>query len=290
MFDRITRKTAFYAVGGGVGAGVFEVVAELLRLNERGYESNIHLVAGMALWFGLVALGISLGLVAAQHIYLRQSPRIETLLKAVGIGLVSGAIAGGVAQILFGSLASGLVGLVRFVFQSFCWGLAGLGLGFGVSMFVPNYPRGRAILAGFAGGVIGGAVFLLLGIFGVMSEEVARVIGIAILGLAIGLTVSAVEEMLREAWLTVIWGKNETTSVALGEHPVILGSAPDATVRLPRSKFPPVTAVLTVQNGKVMMDNKLSNQTVALPNGSKINIGKITIVINTRKGGIDRRA
>jgi hypothetical protein len=236
---------------------------------------------------GICALGISIGLLIAQNVYLKRAPNASAVLKAIAIGLAGGAIAGAVAQGLYGSFVGALSFGAARIFQALCWGLAGLGVGFGVSLFVPNYPARRSILAGFIGGSIGGAAFVLLGLFGI-PEAAARVIGLAILGAAIGLTISAVEEALREAWLTIVWGKNETSSVSLGQRPVALGSASEADVHLPRSKFPPITAILTVENGKVMLDNKLNNQKIALPNGSKINIGKITIIINTRKRVADR--
>jgi hypothetical protein len=287
MFERITRKTAFYAVGGAIGAAIAEIIAELSPLHDKS-QTVFEAITYTALWMGLVALGISLGLVLAQNFSLRRAPSAMAIGKAAGIGAISGVIAGALAQILYGSFVGGLPFAIARIFQALCWGLAGLGVGFGVALFVPNYPKPRAILAGFLGGAIGGGVFVLLGLTGIPGG-LARVIGVAILGAAIGLTISAVEEMLREAWLTIIWSKNETSTVSLGEKRVVLGGASEADVRLPRSKFPPVTAILTVENGKVMLDNKLNNQKIALPNGSKINIGKITIVVNIRKRIADKK-
>jgi hypothetical protein len=261
-----------------------------LRLNDERAISFAQTTANTALWFGLIAFGICAGLLAAQSVYLKRTPSVTSLIKPIALGVLTGVIAGGLAQVIFGVISQQNIATeIILIFQALCWGLAGLGVGFGASIFVPNYPTKRALLAGFLGGAIGGAVFILLGVFDIFSESAARVIGIAILGAAIGLTISAVEEILREAWLTVILGKNETTSVSLGQRPVTLGSASEADVHLPRSKFPPVTAILTIENAKVMMDNKLNNQKIALPNGSKINIGKITIVVNVRKGGIDKK-
>jgi Ca-activated chloride channel family protein len=292
MFDRITRKTAFYAVGGGVGAAIAEIITEPLSLNANEPATFIELIAHTALWMGIIALGISIGLALAQNFSLKRAPRADALAKAAAIGLISGAIAGAIAQFIFGFASAmlrseGAIGILLFI-QALCWGLAGLGVGLGVSFYVPNYPTKRAILAGFLGGAIGGAAFILLNLIGI-PEAFARVVGIAILGATIGLTISAVEEMLREAWLTIIWGKNETSSVSLGQKPVVLGGASEADIHLPRNKFPPVTAVVTIENGKVMLDNKLNNQKIALPNGSKINIGKITIVVNTRKSVAGRQ-
>ncbi|MDR2702133.1 MAG: hypothetical protein LBB72_06860 [Spirochaetaceae bacterium] len=45
-----------------------------------------------------------------------------------------------------------------------CWGIAGCGIGLGVSLFVPNYPKNRAMAAGFLGGLIGGGIYTAIGI------------------------------------------------------------------------------------------------------------------------------
>jgi Ca-activated chloride channel family protein len=275
-------------VGGAAGAAIAEILADWIFPDTGSARNAAQLIVHTAVWMGGIALGLSLALLIAQNLYLRRAPGVEAIVRTIVIGLASGALAGGLAQILYGAGVDALPFAAARVFQAFCWGLAGLGVGWGVSLFVPNYPARRALLAGFSGGAAGGAAFVLLYLAG-FPEALARVIGLAILGAAIGLTLSAVEEMLREAWLTVIWGKNETSSVSLGQNPVVLGAASEADVHLPRNKYPPVTAILTVENGQVMLDNKLNHQKIALPNGSKINMGRITIVVHTRtadrKGG-----
>jgi Ca-activated chloride channel family protein len=289
MFDRITRKTAIFAAGAAIGAAVGTIASEGLGLDDGQATTFVELIVETVIWFGLIGLGMALGLLIAQNIYLKKMPDAVSLIKPLIVGALSGAIAGGLAQVIYGYLyAQGFDMVATEFFRVICWGLAGLGAGWGVSFFVPNYPAKRALLAGFAGGAIGGMAFILLGIVG-LPGALMRAVGIAVLGAAIGLTLSAVEEMLREAWLTVIWGKNETSSVALGAKPVTLGSASTADIYLPRKTFPPLTAILTVENGKVFFDNKLNNQKVALPNGSKINLGKISIVVNVRRGGADKK-
>jgi hypothetical protein len=288
MLNRLTKKTGFYAIGGGIAAAIAEGITEFTRLNvmDEAARSAWQLITNTALWMGVCALGISIGLLAAQNIYLKKIPGAKTLIKPLVIGLVSGAIAGGIAQLLYGSFVKELEEISYLgarAFQASCWGLAGLGTGLGVSFFVPNYPAGRAILAGFLGGALGGAAFLSLASSGILQPEAARVVGLFLLGAAVGLAISAAEEILREAWLTVIWGKNETSSLSLGKKPVVLGSAREADLHLSSKKFPPITAILSVENNRVMLDNKLNQQKTTLPNGSKITIGPITIVINTRK-------
>jgi Ca-activated chloride channel family protein len=67
-----------------------------------------------------------------------------------------------------------------------------------------------------------------------------------------------VEELLREAWITVDWGRNETTNVSLGDRPIVLGSSPEADIYLRRDKFPPVAVIVKIESSKVMVDNKLT--------------------------------
>jgi len=137
------------------------------------------------------------------------------------------------------------------------------------------------MIAGFFGGFIGGAVFRFS--FDYMPEVAARLLGIAIVGFFIGLMISYMEELLREAWLTVVWGKNEKTSISLGLKSIILGSSSEADIYLPKEKnYPPITAIIKLENNKVVIHNKINNQSTELRNGSKITLGSIEVIVNTK--------
>jgi Ca-activated chloride channel family protein len=137
------------------------------------------------------------------------------------------------------------------------------------------------MLAGLLGGIIGGALFRATS--GILSDVAGRIFGIGILGVFIGITISVVEEMLREAWITIGWGKNETTNVSLGAKALVLGSSPEADVFLPRNKFPPVAAIIKIENSKVLVDNKLDNQRVELADNGEILLGTLKVIIHTKK-------
>ena len=90
------------------------------------------------------------------------------------------------------------------------------------------------------------------------------------------------ERLAREAALIVHWHENERTVINLGATPVILGSSPEAHLYLPKHKgFPAITAVVTFRDGRVQMENKLSNSTHALAHGNKLQIGELWIEIQT---------
>ena len=132
MFDRLTKKTGFYAVGGGAGAAIAELLVEWIIPDMGDARNAAQLIVYTASWMGSIALGLSLALLIAQNLYLRRAPGAEALVKTMAIGLASGALAGGLAQILYGAGVDALPFAAARVFQAFCWGLAGLGVGWGV--------------------------------------------------------------------------------------------------------------------------------------------------------------
>jgi Ca-activated chloride channel family protein len=275
------KKTLVFGIASGLGAAIGELVSEPVNVFfEQSPVSFIGNVLFVALWAALISLGVSVGLLLAQNIYLKKPPRSESFVKTVILGIVSGTIAGAAAQLIF-SFTQNISTAAEIISRIICWGLMACGVGFGVSLFVPNYPRRRAMLAGLLGGVAGGAIFRAT--FGLLPGIAGRIFGTAVLGLFIGLTISIVEEILREAWITVVWARNETTNVSLGAKPLVLGSSPEADVYLRRDKFPPVAAIVKIENARVVVDNKLNGRSTEQTDGSEINLGTIKIIIHVRR-------
>jgi hypothetical protein len=139
------------------------------------------------------------------------------------------------------------------------------------------------MLAGFAGGFLGGAIFRAS--FVILPDALSRIIGIMILGFFIGLTISLLEEVLREAWLTVVWGKNETRNISLGSKPIIFGASSDADVYIPQFQkdVDPVMALIKIENSKVIMENKETNQIMELQDGSTATVGKLSVIVHTKE-------
>jgi Ca-activated chloride channel family protein len=273
-----TKKTLIFGIAGALGALAGDGVTEFLSKEENPtFFSNLFHVI---LWTGIISLGIAIALLIAQNIYFKKSIFSKSIIKAGWRGILTGAIAGGIAQIAF-SFTSSISETVEIGSRIICWGIFGLGSGWGVSLFVPNYPKKTAMIAGFIGGAIGGAAFRFSNNY--LPEIASRLLGVAIVGLFIGLMISYIEELLREAWLTIVWGKNETTSISLGARPILLGSSPDADIYLPKEKnYPAITAIIMIKNSKVVIENKINHQSTELRNGSKINLGIIEVNVNTR--------
>jgi hypothetical protein len=283
----ISVKTLFFGIAAGIGALVGELATEPLGINGGGalFRTGFWgLVLNTGAWIAFIGLGITVALNVAQGIYLKRKPPLAVLVKTALIGIGIGAAAGAAAQILF-TFTSKISTPVEIISRIICWGIAGWGLGFGASFFVPNYPAKRAMLAGLLGGVVGGAVFRATFI---LPDPLGRIIGVTILGLFIGLFISFIEEALREAWLTVVWGPKETTAISLGQKPVVFGSSREADVYLSQRRgqpeIPPFRAVVSIDGGRVILDDRLSGVHRELRNGETVDLGRVSIVANIKKG------
>jgi hypothetical protein len=274
----ITKRTLIFAIAAGAGAFAGALASRPLR---DGITRDFWgLIIEIGLWAGLIGLGISVALIAAQTFYLKKKLVIGPVLISALRGIAAGAASGALAQFIY-NYTQHVSPAVQVISRVICWGIFGWGLGWGVSFYISNYPAKRAMLAGFVGGIIGGLICVILEstMLGILSE--------IMLGFVIGLTISLVEEALRKAWLTVIWGPKETADISLGAKPVVFGSTPESDVYLPQrrgdAKPLPVRAVVYIENGQVVMEDKATNHRGVLQNGSEITIGHLRVVVNTRR-------
>jgi len=192
-------KTIIFGFAGALGGTIGELISQCLRLNETGrtyFETVIRSAAGTAFF----CLGVSVGLLIAQNIYLKKRPVLKSLIKIAIIGILLGAAAGIIAQMAFSvtrdvfNIALNISSIISCIL---CWGIMGKGIGWEVSLFVPNYPKKHAMTAGFVGGLIGGIIFTVT--LSLLPASTGRITGIVALGFFIGLTISCVEEAFRKA-------------------------------------------------------------------------------------------
>jgi hypothetical protein len=253
LFKYSTKKTLKFGIAGALGACAGNIPTEFFNPFDDTH-TFIDTILHVAFWAGLIGLGISVALFMYQNVYAKRSPFSVGISSTIVMGLVIGGLAGGLAQVVF-AFTNNISVSAEIISRIVCWGLFGLGVGWSVTTFVPNFPKQRALLASFIGGLIGGALFRAS--FGFIHEIAGRFIGIASLGFAIGLVISYMEEVLREAWLTVVWAKNETTSVSLGAKSVILGSSPKADIYLPAHKnYPQLLRLLKSKIQKLLLKIK----------------------------------
>jgi len=295
------RSLVFYANSGDFDRAFRQAEQaiysnQLVESGPTGDYSLLYSVLRIGGWTALLAIGTSLALIAGQNHYLRR--RLLTLSEgSIGTGgsLAAGLAAGAIGQLLFLPVAG--IPLLTLGGRIIGWAILGTLLGGGMSFFVPNLQKNRALQAGAIGGTAGAIGFLLVS--AVSGDLVGRLVGAAIVGFFIGLAIALIEDLSRRAWLIVHWTPTEQTNINLGTQPIILGSSEDAHIYLRKDQgYPPVTAKLYLESGKIVMEfdeqmQKLKGMKILrheLANGDRRKVGEIMIEVktateNSRDGG-----
>ncbi len=283
----------FYASSGQFDIAFKKAEAAISSLVEsEGTGDLLYSMLRIGGWTGTLALGTAIALIMGQNAYWRR--RLLTLKEgsiSAGGGLLAGLAAGASGQFLFIPVAS--IPLLGVVGRVAGWTILGTLLGGGMSFFVPNLKRRRALQGGAIGGGIGAIGFLVAG--GMFGDIAGRLVGAIILGFFIGLMIALIEALTQKEkpLLIVHWTPTEQTKIALGATPVILGSSDEAHIYLPKNQgYPPVMAKIFMEGSKVIMlfDEawaKLKGMTKLkqeLADGDRRKIGNITIEVRTFNG------
>lgn len=277
MFSKIRqRKKLLFALLGFISGAIGALIANIINNDPNALFVTIFYIA---LWGAIIAAIISLGLFGAILLYNRQKLELWSLIKnAVPSGLVAGALSGGIAQLIFG-LTSFPDELIQRSFQACCWGIMGLILGWRLSNSIPNMDKKLGLIAGLIGGIIGGIGFLLSSM--VLPILPGRMLGIGVLGAALGLCLIIVEERYRSAFLEVHWGPNESNEYTLGAIPIYVGGEGKNDIYVP--KIPHHAVSISMENGIIKAVNTISGETKVMKEGSKIVMGNIEIIIRARQ-------
>jgi len=263
------NRTIVFTTVPFAGAALGSLIAELLptALLHPGFLTAILHVS---LWSAIVSAPLTLALFWADLIYRRgRLVNREIFKPALLAGAIAGAISGAVAQAVY-SLDIG-AGPVKNVFiRSLCWGIMGAILGWRTSSRVPNLGSLRGTLAGLGGGILGGLGFVAL--VSILPEFLGRLIGVGILGAALGLAIITVERLFRAATLNVIWGPREITTLSLGSTPVSIGGGDDH-VRL--HGIPPRAFLLWIERGRIFCKDQQTGKQTELKDGSTFTVARV---------------
>ncbi len=271
-------KWLVFALAGLIGAGLFNLVFEVI-LHDPPRTRSVFVVAVFSgAWCGFFSAGIALALFTAQRALLGAEEFFSQSIRPLMLGFCLGGLSGAAAQFMYTySRMSGMeVGeLPRII----AWAMAGGGMGLALSLAVPNLMPRRAFFYGLLGGGAGAIGFIAICSFA--SDVGARLVGTGIIGMFIGLSVAVAEATAKEGHLRVVWGPGEFTRVNLGEKPVTVGSSRESTIRMASSAgYPPIVATFSLQGGKATMVNHMSHTTHALRNGNKLTLGSVVIEIH----------
>ena len=296
IWSRFTSNKHLFFVcmgllGGLLGALLAEPTNVLANLLPRRVAGNaFFIIFKTVVWASIFSTAIAFSLMIAERFYRRNQQSIWNILpRAVGAGALGGIVGGGFAQLLFGLMPDGW--FTDIFVRAFCWGLMGVVVGCGISLFIPNMKLIRGALGGFCGGLMGGFGFTLvatiMGLFKNLlglyfAEFISRLAGIGILGVTLGLAVVIAERLLQKASLEIIWAPRQTSRITLGEKPVTIGSRGDDVV-IPGLESN--TASVVLSGGNVQYTDNRTGSRSNLKNGSKLEFGKVELVVHAIEEG-----
>lgn len=275
---RQNKKVLFWLfgfVGGMLGA----LISEWIFVITPAKQNFFIAILTTAIWAGLFSVMIASGLYYAIEIYSRRKVDWRGLFKkSIPAGFVSGAISGGIAQAVFNfiqDLSSNVI--VQIILKSACWGILGLILGWWLSKSIPNLGTSRAISAGFIGGFFGGALFIIVS--ALLDLLPGHMLGVGILGAALGFCLVIVEEQSRSAFLEVHRGPDDISYFTLGKTPVFIGAG-DSDIFV--STVGNRAMSIVIENGQIIATDHTKGKQKQMTDGNHITIGKIDMVIRTR--------
>jgi hypothetical protein len=153
-------------------------------------------------------------------------------------------------------------------------------LGAMLSRNIPNLGMARGLGAGAFGGAVGCMGFLLTSTF--LPGAAGRIVGVALLGLALGLAMHLAENMFREASVEVEWAPYETTHVGLGAQPVVIGGGGEEHIF--KKGLPPQVSRLVFKDGQIEHIETASGKRTPLQDGSRLRIGGLNMVVHASGG------
>lgn len=263
------NRTVVFAVVPFAGAALGSLLAEALP-GSLSRSVFLLTILHVALWSAIISAPLTLALFWADLIYRRGRLLNREIIKpALLTGVLAGAISGAAAQTVYSiDIGSGLVKHV--LIRSLCWGIMGAILGWRLSTRVPNLGSLRGTLAGLAGGVLGGLGFVAF--VSTLPEFLGRMVGVGILGAALGLAIITVEKLFRTATLNVLWGPREMTSLSLGSAPVSIGGGDD---HVWLKGLPPKAFLVWIERGKVFCKDQQTGKQNELKVGSTFTVARV---------------
>ena len=295
----VVPGTYLEVVGGEIEPGKIGAMAVRPATPERakatGHKIEGEFTPGRILLFPLTAVLIVLFIFLAEGVSDRHWRRtVSRSLVGTSLTLVFACLAfvpaGAVLllgeAVLNASLKGGLfvtvddLSPISFVLftasRSMCWAVIGMGIGLGMNLVRSTKLQLRnSILGGALGGAFGGMFFDPIDRFlGSASAfeggDLSRVIGVCMVGAAVGFFVALSEHLAREAWLLVRTGPLAGKSFVLYRSPTVLGSSTQADIYLFKDADidPEQAAIHRVGNTYEIED--LGSRTGAMVNGAEV--------------------
>lgn len=281
------------ALAGLIGGGLAWLVSEPIQSASTQLDDLGALVADAALFAGLAGASIGTAIAAANWLSFGAKGRgsMAVALSAL-FGTLGGVFGGCIAQDIYGvlSLQYLIEGVGQILLRAVGWSIMGLFFGLGQAASTSTRASMRnGIVGGAAGGLLGGVAFQLI-LSGASNDSVGRLLALCVVGTAIGLMLSLVEEVSKEAWICIVKGLLTGKQFILYQDRTAIGSSPSCDIVL--SKDPSVApehAVVANQGTGFLLTSHASTEvngtTVTrhvLQDGDLIGIGNSRIEFHER--------
>lgn len=229
----------------------------------------------------------------------------------LGIGLAGGMAAGFFGQVVYGHLQSpvsgtGVAGLFTFLRDVFArsvgWGFVGFFIG--GAQGVPSASlrkMSHGAIGGSIGGLVGGALFELIAAAVPVGGAPSRLVSMTITGAAIGFFVGLVQDLLKQAWVVVLRGRNEGREYVLDKPVSILGRDELSDVGVfGDPTVAPQHAVIKASGGQYVIEDLGASPSGTVVNGQRVSrqglsegdvitLGATQIVFHEKVGSAPRR-
>lgn len=268
----LKMRLVFFGLTGVIAGMLCWPVAELLLLAQGSFPTLLFFTIALGLAIGVImggAFGASEGIVTASAAKIRSGVLTGFLVGAIG-GLF-GFVVGQGAVLLLGTRFFNSAGSFRSVglpvSKAIGWAAFGLFLGSVEGGRSRSWPATRnGIIGGLVGGFIGGLVFEFLRA-AQPGNMFSRLLGLVVLGLAIGLFYALVELQLSRASMYLLNGKYRGKEFPISKTVTTVGSSEEADICIPGyAKVTPFHAEVRKQKkgGFVLVDSNSGGPAVTL--------------------------
>lgn len=219
------------------------------------------------IFFGIVgaligtALGALEGLLTGAYIKMTRDAGI-----ALAVGAVGGAAAGFLGQLAYAKIGGPNPGItIQVISRTIGWSIAGMMIGVAQGIRYMDFQRLiNGFIGGAVGGFVGGILFDVIGTI-VGGGEISRLISLAVIGAATGGAIGLLEEVRKEAWVTIIDGPLTGKEFIIYRHETTIGSAGHCDIPLLKDPdVAPEHARLITQGNSVQLENLHDPEAVLL--------------------------
>jgi hypothetical protein len=258
--------------GAGLLGGIFAFA--LNRLTDGFLEGKSALVNNLTFTF-MLAFGISLVIVLVDAVSTKSPNKIgqaaiiavpASIALSLGIGYLTHLLYSALRENLFRDIQnlvnSGVITTEAQAVQyeishshlprGIAWLFVGVIAGLTIGLSSRSGKRLlMTVLGGALGGFLGGFVFDFL-----PGEASAQFVGIALLGLLIGISMSLIEQVAKSQWIEIITGGMAGKQFILYKNDIVIGSAPNSDIQLIKdSAIPAQAARISTRNNQTVIES-----------------------------------